>query len=98
MNVKLYAVSGNTAVTQQPKKTYTGLEVKWSGLGNKKLSQAFYLPFHFSLLHRNTAGVKNKDLMFIVGRDTNCKQDVVYQYGDVRERERASLLSFLHLL
>lgn len=32
--------------------------------------------------------------MFIMGRDKNCKQDVVDQNGDVSERE----IAFCHLL
>lgn len=33
--------------------------------------------------------------MFIMGRDTNCKQDVVDQNGDVSEREKDCFFSFV---
>lgn len=38
---------------------------------------------------------KNKDSVFIMGRDTNCKQDVVNQNGDVCKRERDFSFSFV---
>lgn len=43
--------------------------------------ETFLLPLSLSL--------KIKDSVFIMGRDTNCKQDVVDQNGDISEKEIA---------
>lgn len=76
-------------------KNIAGIQLTKTAKVCRRLSGTFYMPLNS---HSYTTAVKNKDPTFIMGRDTNCKQDVVDQNGDIFERERDCFSHLVHLL